>query len=124
MIGGLESGVIVFNIVGGNLVKKGRLEVMLDDSVWPACATSKATSTHAQWNYVGEGFVKELDFSRVWIRINEHDENEKEDIVGELKIETVKFLQEALVCCLSLSRWNRSIHHVSLGWTCFVYTYK
>ncbi len=70
---------------------------MLDDSAWPACSTQKATSTHAQWNYVGEGFVKELDFSRVWLRLNESDEGDNDDIVGELKIETVKFLQEALV---------------------------
>jgi Ca2+-dependent lipid-binding protein len=96
-----ETGVIVFNIVKGSLAKKGRLEIMLDDSLWPACSTQKATSTHAQWNYVGEGFVKELDFSRVWFRLNENDENEKDDIVGDFKLETVKFLQQALVRVIS-----------------------
>ena len=85
------------------MAKKARLEVLVDDGYWPACSTPKATSTIAQWSYVGEGFIKELDFSRVWLRLNEHDEFEKEEIVGELKMEASKFLLEALVSCRGIS---------------------
>jgi Ca2+-dependent lipid-binding protein len=78
---------------------------MLDDGYWPACSTPKARSTQANFNYVGEGFIKELDFSRVWIRLNENDENDKEDVVCELKMEASKFLQTALVgTCRELER--------------------
>ena len=87
------------------MAKKARLEVLVDDGYWPACSTPKATSTIAQWSYVGEGFIKELDFSRVWLRLNEHDEFEKEEIVGELKMEASKFLLDALVRCYDISEW-------------------
>lgn len=94
---GTESGIIVFNVLSGQLAKKARLEVLLDDGYWPAFATVKARSTHAQWDYVGEGFVKELDFGRVWLRLNEHDDDEKEYIIGEWKGDAKAFLQSTLV---------------------------
>ncbi len=58
----------------------------------------KARSHHAQWEYVGEGFVKEVDFSRVWLRLNESDDVDKDDIVAEWKGDAKAFLQSTLVC--------------------------
>ena len=43
-----ESGVIIFNVIGGQLRKKARLEVLLDDAYWPAFSTVRARSTHVQ----------------------------------------------------------------------------
>lgn len=88
-----QTGVIVFNILSGRLHKKGRLEVLLDDGYWPAFSTQRATSTHAQWEYVGEGFVKELDFGQVWLRLNEADEGDKDDIIAQWKGDAKAFLQ-------------------------------
>ena len=76
--------------------KKARLEVLLDDGYWPAFSTQRATSTHAQWEYVGEGFVKELDFGQVWLRLNEADEGDKDDIVAQWKGDAKAFLQTTL----------------------------
>ncbi|KAF8168240.1 C2 domain-containing protein [Crassisporium funariophilum] len=90
------SGIVVFNIISGNLSKKGRLEVLLDDGYWPCFSTIKARSTNAQWGYVGEGFIKEVDFGRVWLRLNEADEGEKDDIVAEWKGDAKAFLQSTL----------------------------
>ena len=95
----VESGIAIFNVISGQLHKKGRLEILLDAAYWPAMSTPRARSSHMQWEYIGEGFIKELDFSRVWIRLNENDENEKEDIVCELKMEATKFLNNTLVSC-------------------------
>ncbi|CAE6471029.1 unnamed protein product, partial [Rhizoctonia solani] len=39
---------------------------------------------------------KELDFGRVWLRLNENDEGEKEDIIAEFKLDAKQFLEEAL----------------------------
>ncbi|CAE6470842.1 unnamed protein product [Rhizoctonia solani] len=91
-----QSGVLVFNIIEGQIAKKARLEVLLDDGYWPVFATEKARSTQAHWDQVGEGFIKELDFGRVWLRLNENDEGEKEDIIAEFKLDAKQFLEEAL----------------------------
>ncbi|KAJ6501679.1 C2 domain-containing protein [Mycena vitilis] len=91
-----QSGVIVFNVVSGNLAKKGRLEVLLDDGYWPCFSTVKARSNNAQWETVGEGFVKELDFGRVWLRLNAADEGEKDDVIAEYKGDSKAFLKSTL----------------------------
>lgn len=98
----LESGIIIFNILSGKLQKKARLEVLLDDGYWPAFSTIKARSTHAQWQHVGEGFIKELDFGRIWLRLNENAEGDKDDIVAEWKGSAKTFLQATLVSWIDL----------------------
>lgn len=87
----------MFNVVSGNLSKKGRLEVLLDDGYWPCFSTTKARSNNAQWETVGEGFIKELDFGRVWLRLNAADEGEKDDIIAEWKGDSKAFLKSTLV---------------------------
>lgn len=92
-----ESGVLVFQVISGQLARRGSLEVMFDDGYWPAFTSGKARSDHPTWDQVGEGFIRELDFSRVWLRINAADENSKEDVVAEFKCETKDFLERCIV---------------------------
>ena len=92
-----ESGIIVFHVISGKLAKKARVEVLLDDGYWPCFSTVKARSTHAQWGYVGEGFMKEVDFGRVWLRLNEAQEGENDDVIAEWKGDVKTFLQANLV---------------------------
>jgi Ca2+-dependent lipid-binding protein len=99
---GSESGIIVFNITNAQLTRKARLEVLLDDAYWPAFTTPMARSHHVRLDYTGEGFIKELDFGRVWLRLNEADEGTKDDIIAEWKEDAKKFLQEAMVRSMSL----------------------
>lgn len=94
-----ESGIIVFNVVSGQIRKKARLEVLMDDGYWPAFTTAKSPSTNAHWKHVGEGFVKELDFGRVWLRLNENDEGGKDEIIAEWKGDAKPFLESTLVRC-------------------------
>ena len=96
-----ESGIIVFHIISGQLSKKGRIEVLLDDGYWPCFSTVKARSTHAQFGMVGEGFIKELDFGRVWLRLNEAPDDEKDAVVAEWKEDSKAFLKAALVWLIS-----------------------
>ncbi|KAI0639057.1 tricalbin [Trametes polyzona] len=91
-----QAGIIIFNVISGRLHKKARLEVLLDDAYWPAFSTIRPRSTHAQWEYIGEGVVKELDFSRVWLRLNEADEGDKDDVVAEWKGDAKAFLERTL----------------------------
>ncbi|RPD58353.1 tricalbin [Lentinus tigrinus ALCF2SS1-6] len=91
-----QAGIVIFNVISGQLHKKARLEVLLDDAYWPAFSTVRARSTNANWEYIGEGVVKELDFSRVWLRLNEADEGDKDDIVAEWKGDAKAFLEKTL----------------------------
>ncbi|WVQ85964.1 hypothetical protein IAT38_008132 [Cryptococcus sp. DSM 104549] len=91
-----QSGVLVFQVISGELSRRGSLEVMFDDGYWPAFTSEKARSNHPTWDQVGEGFVRELDFSRVWLRINAADENSKEDVVAEYKADTKDFLEQCI----------------------------
>ena len=86
-------------MISGQLHKKGRLEVLLDDAYWPAFSTVRARSHNAQWEYIGEGFVKELDFGQVWLRLNEADEGDKDEIIAEYKGDAKDFLKQTLVSC-------------------------
>ncbi|OCF41255.1 transmembrane protein [Kwoniella heveanensis CBS 569] len=91
-----QSGVLVFQIISGRLARRGRLEVLIDDVYWPSFTTGKARSLHPTWDQVGEGFIRELDFSRTWLRINEGDESDHDDIVAEAKLDTRDFLEQCI----------------------------
>lgn len=84
-------------MIGGHLQKKARLDVLLDDAYWPAFSTLKSRGTSAQWSQVGEGFLKELDFGRVWLRLNESGDPDKDDVVAEWKGDAKAFLDATLV---------------------------
>ena len=71
--------------------------MLLDDAYWPAFSTVRPRSHKAHWEYIGEGFVKELDFGRVWLRLNEADEGDKDDIVAEWKGDAKPFLERTMV---------------------------
>ncbi|KAI0080049.1 tricalbin [Panus rudis PR-1116 ss-1] len=91
-----ESGIIICNVLSGRLQRKARLEMLLDDGYWPAFSTVKSQSTNAEWEYIGEGFVKEIDFGRVWLRLNVADEGERDEVIGEWKGDVKVFLTQSL----------------------------
>ncbi|KIJ45255.1 hypothetical protein M422DRAFT_207610 [Sphaerobolus stellatus SS14] len=91
-----QSGIIVFNLIGGTLAKKARLEVLMDDGYWPVAVTPKSRSVHAKWGMVTEGFVKELDFGQVWLKLDQSEDDDKDDLIAELKIDTKAFLEQCM----------------------------
>lgn len=94
----LESGIIVFNVISGSLKRRARLEVLLDEGYWPAFSTTRPRSNAAHWQHVGEGFIKELDFAQVWLRLNDAEEGAGKDvIVGEYKGSAKAFLEATMV---------------------------
>jgi Ca2+-dependent lipid-binding protein len=48
----LEPGILVFQVISGQLARKGSLEVLLDDGYWPAFTSGKARTTHPTWDQV------------------------------------------------------------------------
>lgn len=71
----------------------------MDEGYWPSFATERARSLQAKWDQVGEGFIKELDFCGVWLRLNENEEGLKDEIVGEAKMSAAAFLDLCWVSC-------------------------
>ncbi|ORX40969.1 C2 domain-containing protein [Kockovaella imperatae] len=91
-----QSGVLVFQVISGQLARKGSLEILFDDGYWPSFTTARARSSHPTWDQIGEGFVRELDFSRIWLRINAGDDSSNEEIVAEFKCDTKSFLEKCM----------------------------
>lgn len=91
-----QSGILCFQVIEGKLARKGALEIMFDDGYYPTFTTEKARGTHVKWDQVGEGFVKELDFGRTWMRINADPEDDEPEIVAELHMDTKEFLEATL----------------------------
>ena len=69
----------------------------MDDGYWPCLSTIKARKHEAEWDYVGEGFIKEIDFGLVWLRLNDAPEGDKDDVVAQWKGDAKAFLQATLV---------------------------
>ena len=92
----LESGIIVFHVISGRLTKKGRLEILLD-GYWPCMSTVKARKPDAQWDCVGKGFIKEIDFRWIELRLNEAPEGDKDVIVAKWKGDLKPFIEATLV---------------------------
>lgn len=94
---GIESGILAIQVIAGRLAKKGRLEVLVDESYWPAFGTERSRSTHQTWDQIGEVFIRELDFSRLTLRLNENDDGDKDEVFAEYKLDTRELLEASLV---------------------------
>ena len=97
-----ESGLIVFNIIEGTFAQTNvQLELIMDDQAFPSYVTSKARQRTHQFNETGDAFVRELDMSRITLRLAEkaaNDQNgeESEDSIAKLQGQTLPTLQRCL----------------------------
>jgi hypothetical protein len=100
-----QSGILVFNIISGNLARKGaRLEVAFDDAYWPNYSTEVARTTHQTWDEVGETFIRELGYSRIVLRLNEAEKESREDVQAEFRTSLNEFLEECLVSRVKIDK--------------------
>ncbi|KAK4934289.1 hypothetical protein LTR28_010734 [Elasticomyces elasticus] len=85
------SGLLVFNILEGDMAHTGcHLEVVMDDMLFPSYSTSKIRSRQTSFNEVGDAMIRELDMSRIILRLVEgvdkkgegNDEHIKAKLVG------------------------------------------
>lgn len=121
---GYQSGVLVFNIISGNLAKKGaRLEVAFDDAYWPNYSTEVARTVHQTWDEVGESFIRELGYSRIILRLNAADKESREDIQADFRTGLSEFLEQCLVrripsTWLRMTLMTSSVHRINLPNSC------
>ena len=87
------SGVLVFNIISGNIRRqRAQLEVIFDDSYWPAHTTERRKNY--EWDEVGEAVIRELDVSNVWFRLRTGRRDS--DIFAEYTCSTRSLLERTL----------------------------
>ncbi|WFC98600.1 hypothetical protein MYAM1_001330 [Malassezia yamatoensis] len=88
------SGVLVFNLISGTILKqRAQLEVVIDDSYWPAYTTEKRKKNY-NWDEVGEAVIRELDVSCMWLRLRKGSADE--DVFAEYMCNTKELLEKCL----------------------------
>ncbi|KAK0530378.1 Tricalbin-2 [Tilletia horrida] len=92
-----QSGVFVFNILSGNIGRKNaRLEIAFDDAYWPTYTTEPARTTQCTWDEVGEEVIRELDWSRFWMKLRVGSGEAENDVFAEFQANTKDVLERAL----------------------------
>jgi Ca2+-dependent lipid-binding protein len=93
------SGVVIFKIIEGELATRDcYLEVLFDDYAFPAYTSTRAKSEHQKWDEVGDGFVRELDFSRLTMRVRTKLDrpHDTADVIASLTGDTIDVLKTSL----------------------------
>ncbi|KAF3310907.1 hypothetical protein TWF173_009145 [Orbilia oligospora] len=95
-----NSGLLVFRIHDVDLTERDcYLQLRMDDFLFPAFVSSKIRTKKGKVDEIGDAFVRELEFSKVTLRLVEHHKDKgdgKEDIIAELKGDTFRILKQCL----------------------------
>ncbi|KAI1124715.1 C2 domain-containing protein [Nemania abortiva] len=75
-----ESGFLIFNLIEGEMPKSGsHLEIFVDDMFYPAYVSGTAKSRSFRFDEIGDCFIRELEFSRLTLKVREKREKPGED---------------------------------------------
>ncbi|KAI8631767.1 C2 domain-containing protein [Xylariaceae sp. FL1651] len=75
-----ESGFLIFNLIEGEMPKSGtHLEIFVDDMLYPSYASGTAKSRSFKFDEIGDCFIRELEFSRLTLKVREKREKPGED---------------------------------------------
>lgn len=95
-----NSGLLIFKFIEGQASKTDtHLDVLMDDMMYPAYSTAKIKSHNQKFEEIGDCVVRELDFSKVTIRLRESSkdkEHDEDDIVAKLTGDTLSTLRQCL----------------------------
>lgn len=99
-----ESGLLIFKLIEGNLAHSDvRVEVVMDDMAFPSFSSSKVKSKQTQFGEIGDAFVRELEFSKITLRLREKtdrkgDGDKSDATIAKLTGSTMDTLLRCLVC--------------------------
>jgi len=96
-----ESGFLVFKIVEGTFAQSNvLLQVIMDDHIFPSYTTGKARQRQHVFGETGDAFVRELEFSRITLRLVEKVEKDGDEdgdhVVATLQGQTIQVLSNCL----------------------------
>jgi Ca2+-dependent lipid-binding protein len=87
-----------------------RIEVFVDDMAFPSYVSSTARTRHHKFDEIGDCFIRELEFSKLTIKVSERTDKQEEDnkqhMLARLSGNTLDTLKQCLVsemffeCCV------------------------
>lgn len=98
-----ESGLIIFKLMDVDLTESDvQVEVLMDDMAFPSYSSSTIRSKKSKLDEIGDCFVRELDFSKITLRIREKgkskgDDSDHNDTIAKLMGDTLPTLKQCLV---------------------------
>ena len=97
-----ESGFIIFKLLDCELARTNvHVEVVVDDMAFPSYSSSTVQSKKTTLNEIGDCFVRELDFSKITLRLREKGEKQgdekKDHTLSRLTGNTLDTLKQCLV---------------------------
>jgi len=94
-----ESGLLVIKVVDAELAHSDCfIDFVMDDMLFPSFRTSKARSKKVTFNETGDAMVRELEFSRITIRIREKEKDSQNiKVHAKLSGQTLEVLKKHLV---------------------------
>ncbi|KAI9372129.1 C2 domain-containing protein [Aspergillus egyptiacus] len=99
-LGNYESGFIVFKFHEVQLSRSNvHVEIIMDDYMFPVWSSPKIRTKNAKVDDIGDAFVRELEFSKITLRIVKEanaTEEDEDDIVAKLTGDTHSTLQRIL----------------------------
>ncbi|KAF9690489.1 hypothetical protein EKO04_011358 [Ascochyta lentis] len=96
-----ESGLLVFKLIDGEFAETGGyVDVLMDDMAYPSYSSAKIKSRHMTFGEVGDTMVRELDFSKITLRIIEHidkdGDGDEDHVIAKLTGNTIDTLRRCL----------------------------
>ncbi|KAI1333108.1 C2 domain-containing protein [Xylariaceae sp. FL0255] len=97
-----EAGFLVFNIIEGEMPKTGsHLEIFVDDMLYPSYSSSAAKTRTFKFDEIGDCFIRELEFSRLTLKVKEkrekgHNDGDEEHTLARLTGNTLETLKQCL----------------------------
>ncbi|KAB8302889.1 hypothetical protein EYC80_006213 [Monilinia laxa] len=95
-----ESGLIILKIIDCDVTRSNvHVEVVVDDMAFPSYSSSTIKTKKMTLDEIGDCFVRELDFSKITIRIREKQskgDEKKDSTIARLSGETLATLKQCL----------------------------
>lgn len=107
-----DSGLIIFKLMEADLPRSHtRIEVFVDDMAFPSYTSSVAKQRKNQFDEIGDCFIRELEFSKLTIKVCERSEKQeggnKQHTLARLTGNTLDTLKQ---CLVSVSTNSRMCH--------------
>ena len=99
-----ESGLIIFRVIDVDLARSDcTIEVTMDDSAYPAWRSSRIRTKTSTLNETGDAIVREIDFSKITVRLREKGGDDDDDKVYSKSVgPTIEVLKRHLVSYRSM----------------------
>ncbi|KAI1106687.1 tricalbin [Jackrogersella minutella] len=97
-----ESGFLIFKLMEAEMPKSGtHLEIYVDDMLYPSYITNTARGKTFKFDEIGDCFIRELEFSRLTLKVREKrekpgEERDEDHTVARLTGNTLETLKQCL----------------------------